>query len=304
MQMPSFINNFNYYKPKVSIIVTVYNHANYVADAIKSVLTQSFQDYELIIINDGSTDNTREVIERYRDSERVTIKNIQHVGRQKALNMAFKLAKGDYITVLDSDDMYLKDKISKQVEYLDNHPEIVMVGTNAIEVDLIHQKKYLNKPPITDGEIRYLLLYEALFPFPVIMVRRRILKSVGYCDESLQLKEDFDLFAKIATKGKIASISEVLVIIRRHANNNFKYFDPETHRQSMLKVRWSNLWRLKPDFLMFNRMMLWLSFEFLINLFPKTLRRKIPFILRGFVKGTKMATPPRSLIDIKNMSRF
>ncbi|MHA2061007.1 MAG: glycosyltransferase family 2 protein [Candidatus Sifarchaeia archaeon] len=277
--------------PRVSVIMTVYNHERFVKDAIESVLDQSFRDYEIIIINDGSTDNTKDVIESYRPNKRIIIRNIDHVGRQKALNFGFRLSKGEYITVLDSDDLYLKDKVKKQVAYLDENPDIVLVGTDAIEIDLMNNKRYINMPPTCDKEIRKLLLYKAVFPFPVIMTRRDLLKDIGYCNEKLVLKEDFELFGKIASKGKIANIPEALVIIRRHPQNNFRLFDSEQHRRSMLKVRWLNLWRLKPNFPVFIRIFLWLSFEFFVNLFPEKIRHLLPENLRGLLKNSKIAKP-------------
>jgi len=270
--------------PKVSIILTVYNHEEFIKEAIESVLQQSFLDFELIIINDGSEDNTRDQIEKYAPNEKIIIKNIDHIGRQKALNLGFKLARGEYITIIDSDDIYLQEKIKRQVDYLEIHHNTVLVGTYAKEYDLINDKEYLNMPPLADNKIRSLLLYEAVLPFPTIMTRREILERVGYCNETIPLKEDFELIAKIASVGKVAVIPDFLVIIRRHHKNSFIKLDPEVHRKSMLKVRWLNLWRLKPPLNVFIKMMAWHSFEYLVHLIPESLRHGLPEPLRNFSK--------------------
>lgn len=272
--------------PKASIVMTVYDHEEFVGEAIESVLSQSFKDYEFIIINDGSTDNTKEIIEAYEDYEEIKIKHIEHVGRSKALNAGFKMAKGDYVTVIDSDDIYIIDKVEKQVAYLNEHPEIVMVGTYAVEHDLTKNKSYMNRPPTDYKKIRKSLLNGAILPFPTIMVRKSILEQVSFCSEKLELKVDFDLFGKIAAKGKISVIPEELVIIRRHPRTTFKRFHPEKHRRAMLRVRWLNLWRLRPNFLLFSRILLWLSFEYVVNLFPPRIRHAVPNIFRGFLKDS------------------
>jgi glycosyltransferase involved in cell wall biosynthesis len=285
--------------PKVSIVMTVFNHEEFVKEAIESVLSQSFKNYEFLIINDGSTDNTKQIIEIYKDYEQIKIKHIEHVGRSKALNTGFKMAKGEYITIIDSDDIYLLDKVYKQVRYLNKHPKIVMVGTYAIEQDLMKNDFYINKPPTDYKEIKKLLLNSAVLPFPTIMVRKSILEEVGFCNEKLELKIDFDLFGKIAARGNIGVIPEELVIIRRHARTTFKYFSPEKHRRTMLRVRWKNLWRLRPNALLFIRILLWLSFEYVVNLFPSRIRHRVPNIFRGFLKN---AISPRECFNRPNMA--
>lgn len=278
--------------PKVSVILTVYNHQELVKEAIESVLRQTFDDFELIIVNDGSTDHTKEIIEEYKPNLRVKIKNIGHVGRAKALNIGFQSCKGQYITIIDSDDLYLPEKLERQVEYLDLNPDTSMVGTNSIEHDLIKDKKYLNLSPDKDDDIKQLLLYDTAFPFPVMMTRKAVLRDVGFCDERMKSKIDFELFGRIAARGKVANIPDILVIIRRHPRRHFRHgLDAEHHRKTRLKVRWLNLWRLKPPFLLFSRILLWIAFEYSVNLFPKKIRHLMPNNFRNLLKRTKLIHP-------------
>jgi len=280
--------------PRVSIVMTVYNHEEFVSEAIESVLSQSFEDYEFIIINDGSTDNTERVISTYEERDKIVIKKIDHAGRSRALNVGFKMARGYYTAIIDSDDIFLPEKIRKQVEYLDHHPEMAMVGTDAIEHDLENNTEYLNTTPRNNREIKKLLLYDSIFPFPTAMMRTKILEKVGFCNETLDVKIDFELFGKIASKGKIGVIPEVLVTVRRHPKNNFKAFDPERHRKSRLKVRWLNLWRLRPHFLLFVRMLLWHSYEYSVNLFPSRIRHRVPEHFRDLFKKSSLIDPQRN----------
>ena len=282
--------------------MTVYNHEEFVSQAIESVLGQSFKDYELIIINDGSTDRTNKVLEKFKQNPKIVIKNIQHVGRARALNIGFNAASGEYIALLDSDDLYLPEKIGRQVEYLNLHPGVAMVGTNSIEHDLVSGRKYLNLPPTADDDIRKLLLYDSAFPFPVVMVRAEILRQVGFCDVKLRSKIDFDLFGRIASKGKLANIPETMVIVNRHPKKYFRYsLSPEHHRKARLRVRWSNLWRLKPPFILFSRMLLWIGFEYYVNLFPEKVRNLIPNSIRATLKTTKLIHPVDTFTPLKTI---
>jgi glycosyltransferase involved in cell wall biosynthesis len=280
--------------------MTVYNHEKFVKSAIESVLNQTFNDFELIIINDGSTDRTKEIIEEYRLNPKVEIRNIEHVGRSRALNIGLKEARGEFIAIIDSDDVFLPEKLEKQVEYLFKHHDVVMVGVNSLEHDLANDKKYLGISPNDDKAIKKLLLYDSVFPFPAVMIRKCILKDVGFCNEKLRSKIDFELFGRIASKGKVANIPEALVICNRHPEKYFRFsLDPDHHRRARLKVRWLNLWRLKPPFFLFSRVLLWLCFEYMVNLFPNRIRHLIPNKIRDIFKKTKLIHPVENFSSLK-----
>ena len=273
------------YYPKVSIVMTVYNHEDYVKEAIDSVLRQSFKDYELIIVNDGSTDHTKGIIQTYEDNQKIRIFNIEHVGRAGALNIGFKIATGEYVSVIDSDDLYRPHKILKQVEYLDNHPNIALLGCNAMIHNLSTNEVYEYCPPTDSKMIRKKLIFETVFPFPAIMVRKDILEMVEYCNQNLKSKIDLDLFGKIASIGTIMTIPKTLVTIRVHSRNFFKIaFSAENHTKTRLKIRWMNLWRIKPEFMFFVKTMMWLGFEYIVNIIPIQVRHLLPNRIRKLLK--------------------
>src|SRR4030042_587586 len=119
--------------PKVSVIITTYNRVHFVCEAIDSVLNQTFKDFEIIVVDDGSTDNTKEALKRYS-------KNIFYIyqsnkGRSQARNTGLKVAKGDYIAFLDDDDIWVPHKLEKQVAFMDSNPNIGLVHTITEVID-------------------------------------------------------------------------------------------------------------------------------------------------------------------------
>jgi glycosyltransferase involved in cell wall biosynthesis len=120
---------------KVSVITTVYNDQEFVLEAVDSILDQTYGSMEMVVVNDGSTDNTKEVLSSIKD-KRVRIYNILHVGRAKALNYGIGKSSGEYIAILDSDDISLTDRLRKQVEYLDNNQETCLISAGKrIKID-------------------------------------------------------------------------------------------------------------------------------------------------------------------------
>ena len=115
--------------PKVSVLMSVYNGEKYLKEAIKSILGQSFKDFEFIIINDGSIDKTEKIIKVFND-KRIVLINQENIGLTKSLNNGLKLAQGDYIARMDADDVALSYRLEKQVKFLDSNPHIFLVGSS------------------------------------------------------------------------------------------------------------------------------------------------------------------------------
>ena len=116
----------------ISVILPTYNNEGTIFDSIKSILNQSYQDFELIIINDCSTDKTKQVIESFDDNRIIYLENNKNIGRSKSRNMAIKIAKGDFIAVMDGDDISVPNRLSKQLKYLIENPKIDLVASNII----------------------------------------------------------------------------------------------------------------------------------------------------------------------------
>jgi len=203
--------------PKVSIILPTFNGSKWIKRSIFSVLAQSFLGFELIIINDGSTDDTEKIVESFVKNElRIKyIKNESNLGIQKTLNRGINEAKGEYIARIDDDDKWIdKDKLKKQVEFLENNKEYVLVGTGVIVVNENEKELFRYLMPQKDQNIRNKILWKNCFAHSSIMFRKdTALKLGGYSEEdNVKHVEDYDLWLKLGTIGKFANIGEYSIV--------------------------------------------------------------------------------------------
>ena len=195
--------------PKVSVVIPTYNQARFVKDAVDSVLTQTYQDFELIVADDGSTDNTAEILKSYQQDSRVRCLFEIHTDRCTTKNIGIKSARGRYIAFLDSDDVWLPEKLEKQIAFLDQHPEIALVHGFVEMIDstgrfLSPETSKLHKlyeKAQKRGEDYTGLSIGAVLFTSTLMVRKECLDQVGYFDPKTALREDLDLCLRI-TKNK------------------------------------------------------------------------------------------------------
>ena len=195
----------------VSIILPTYNGAERIKEAIKSVLEQSYADLELIVIDDGSKDNTKEIVENLAKSDQRVryLKNDVNLGIQKTLNNGLKEAKGEYIARIDDDDVWIdKDKLKKQIEFLEKNKEYVLVGTGVIVVGEDNKELFRYLVPEKDIDIRNKILTKNCFVHSsVVFYRDTALRCEGYSEsEDTKHIEDYDLWLKLGTLGKVANL--------------------------------------------------------------------------------------------------
>ena len=202
--------------PLVSVILPVYNAEKYVGEAIESILNQSFSNFELIIINDGSSDYSEKVILSFKDSRIIYIKNETNLKLIATLNLGLKLAQGKYIARIDADDLAMLDRLTKQVDFLDKHQDYGLIGTFAkLFGSEVGSLEYVQD----DSAIRYALLTHNPFIHSTVMFRNSIIKNYKLCYEDKQIYvEDYDLWIRILsfTKGKL--LPEYLVNYRVHSS--------------------------------------------------------------------------------------
>lgn len=201
--------------PKISIILPSYNSAPYLKEALESVFRQSYGDFELIVINDGSTDNTADILKGFSDSRLRLISNTANLGIVESLNEGLKIAKGDYIARFDADDLMLPERLKEQGEFLDKHPEIIVVGSWAETID--HSGQPLGNydyPPLDDRAIRRRLLKHNPFIHSSTMLRREPLLSCGGYRKAFQHIEDYELWTRLLRLGAGANIPERLIKYR------------------------------------------------------------------------------------------
>jgi glycosyltransferase involved in cell wall biosynthesis len=202
-------------RPRVSIIIPTFNSAAFVAEAVQSVLDQTYSDYEIIVADDGSTDNTKEALQRFGD--RLTFLTLPHTGICATRNAAIKQSRGEFIALLDSDDIWEADKLELQVEYLDQHPEYGLVycySTNF--TDASEGNVALVKKVDFEGHIFKDLFTKNSFANSTIVIRRTVFDEAGGYDESLTAMEDYDLNLRISQKHQIGRVAKSLMRRRIH----------------------------------------------------------------------------------------
>jgi glycosyltransferase involved in cell wall biosynthesis len=210
----------------ISVIIPTYNSANFISEAIGSVLHQTCSDYEIIVIDDGSTDNTKEIIEKY--FPQVKYFYIPNQGVSRARNYGIQMARGEFIAFLDADDLWLPEKLEKQLEVFKADQELMMVFTENLDFDTDGFRKtlYWKKERLMKGDVvKNIFLYSNVTT-STVMVRRQVFWEIGCFEESLKAAEDDNLWMRIALKFRIHLLDEVLVHYRwtedslsRSANN-------------------------------------------------------------------------------------
>lgn len=204
---------------KISVVMPVYNGEKYLAKAVESILGQTFRDFEFVIVNDGSTDRSPQILQRFSEGDsRIRIISRPNTGIVGALNDGLAAAKGEYIARMDADDISYPDRLTIQLRHLEGHPEIVAIGSGVRMVDPAGA-------PLKDfhGPTDPQMLRDALIKaedigiiHPTLMVRRRALERVGGYREQYKLVEDFDLFLRLLDVGTLSNTHEVLLDYRQH----------------------------------------------------------------------------------------
>jgi glycosyltransferase involved in cell wall biosynthesis len=201
-------------KPKVSVIIPTYNRSVFLKDAIESVLRQTFTDYEIIVVDDGSTDDTREVVHQF--GALIRYYHQENRGCSAARNLGIRAAFGEYIAFLDSDDVFMPEKLAIQARELDQNPHCGMVYSHALGMDEKGNLIGICWKGNLSGWIypSSLFIKNGIITTPSVMVRASVLKEVGCFDESLEICEDLDLWRRIARRHPIIQVRESLVKVR------------------------------------------------------------------------------------------
>lgn len=217
--------------PRVSVLMPVYNGERYLREAIESILNQTFTDFEFVIVDDGSTDGTAAILDSCDDPRIVRLKNHTNIGLPGSLNRGLTAARAEFVARMDADDISLTARLEKQVNYLDKHPEIGILGSANQVIDAYDQDRGMRHRPLYDLEIRWISLLRTPFAHPATMIRRDVMtqNDLRY-DEAFQTAEDYELFTRMLKYTCGANLSEPLIRYRSHPARLTK-----THRESLLK---------------------------------------------------------------------
>lgn len=208
--------------PAVSVIVTSFNRAQFLGAAIRSVLTQSFSKYELIIVDDGSTDATADIVEAFVDPRIRVIRHAENRGIPAARNTGLAAANGRYIAWLDSDDIARPGRIAAQVQYLDSHPATAMIGTCAGTIDNDgRRRRGVRVPPFAHRDIEAWLLFRSAFQQSSIMGRTSVLQQYLYRPDC-PVCEDLDVFIRLSREHQVANLPRLLIDRRVHPGQTIR----------------------------------------------------------------------------------
>jgi len=200
--------------------MSVYNDEKYLEEAILSILNQTYRGFEFIIINDGSTDSSQMIIEKYVELDnRIVFVNQKNIGLTKSLNRAIGLSKGKYIARMDSDDISLNTRFEKQVDFLEKNQKYALVGTNIIKIDTQGKELEVNKTQYSHMDIVKTFKIRNCIAHGSVMVNKELLQDNFLYDETFLYAQDYKLWASIAKKYQVKNLEEPLYKLRLHSES-------------------------------------------------------------------------------------
>lgn len=206
--------------PLVSVVIATYNYGEYLAGAIESALGQTLTDIEVIVVDDGSTDDTLQVLDRYRDDRRVRVVQLDHSGQPAAKNAGIRQCRGEFVAFLDADDLWLPTKLEKQISLFRGDPELGVIHCRFQPMDE-HGRllMIMEERPMYRGWVLDKFILKPFVCFSSSMIRRTTLTELGCFDESLPLAIDYDLWLRASVRYRFDHLDERLVLYRSgHAN--------------------------------------------------------------------------------------
>jgi len=207
---------------KVTVLMSVHNGEKYLPQSVESILNQTYDNYEFIIIDDGSTDSSYSILEKYASehSQIVLIKNEKNLGLTKSLNLGLKRAKGKYIARQDHDDISFPERLEKEVKHLENNPDVVLVTGNFDLIDsqgqIIKQIRKFIEPQLISW---FLLFYNAIGGHSLVMYRKKEVLALNGYSEDFHYSQDHELWLRLVEIGKFVIMPDVLLQWRHHDKN-------------------------------------------------------------------------------------
>ena len=226
----------------VTVLMPVYNGGKYLNEAIESILGQIYTDFEFLIIDDGSTDNSSQIIKSYSDPRIRILDNEKNLGLAHTLNRGIASARGKYIARMDCDDIALPSRLGKQVSYMDAHPGVGVCGSWIRVINTLQNRVWA--PPVDSESIKCKLLFGSPFAHSSVMIRRDAFLNLGLkYDPLYPHAEDYQLWVNAAVCLSLANIPEILLFYRNHRNQVGRVHQQE-QLSSAQKIRINQLHRL------------------------------------------------------------
>lgn len=221
-------------KPALSVILPVFNGHEYLSCSIESILSQTFSNFELIIVNDGSTDDTEQIIKSFSDPRVVMINNKLNLGVACSLQLGVKKAQSEVIVRADGDDICDKERFQKQLDYLEAHPEVVLLGTSARVIDQNGCKVGEINSPETDHSIRRQIFRKNPFIHSSVMFRNSAYYKAGGYRKFFNGAEDYELWFRMLKYGKAANLGISLIARRVHGTSVTQQYRWKTESRAFL----------------------------------------------------------------------
>lgn len=235
--------------PEVTVLMSVYNGEIFLRSSIDSILNQNFKNFEFVIIDDGSTDNSCEIIKSYNDQRIRFFKNNSNIGLAASLNRGLKYAKGKLIARQDADDISLPERLEKQVSFMHKNSNVVLTGSQGRDIDENSKNLGVIKKPVSNNSIKWLLIFDNPFIHTSVMFKREtVLRYFKGYDETFICSQDFDLWSKITALFSVANLNTVLVEKRNTAGSLTLNVANVKGRELCRKVHDYNLKTLFNDF--------------------------------------------------------
>jgi len=227
--------------PSISVVMAVYNSDRFVSQSIESILKQTFSDFELIIIDDASTDNTSHAIDVFRDKRVIKVRNSSNLGQTKSLNIGFAMARGRYIARMDADDIAYPQRLQLQCEFLEQNPQIAVVGSWSEDIDENGRVLRKVRPPTEPIEIKCFMAGSGDLSYwcithPTVLIRKDVLEKEGFYDEKRGIAQgypqDYELWSRLIRQNNFANIKKILLQYRVLKASDSRYF-----REEQVKTR-------------------------------------------------------------------
>jgi glycosyltransferase involved in cell wall biosynthesis len=227
--------------PKISVIMPVYNAGKYVKEAIESILHQTFVDFEFIIINDGSTDDSLTVIKSFNDY-RIILIDQDNQGLIKSLNLGLSLAKGSWIARMDADDISYSNRFEEQIKLIDE--SIAVIGSQAHLIDANGHNFGTTNFALTHDKIyKDLVKHRSTVIHPSVLINKSLLTFVGGYDLKMKHIEDFDLWLRISKVGKLINVNKALLGLRKHESNISKIYLSTAIKNAYISLAYHHIYQ-------------------------------------------------------------
>ena len=227
-------------KPQVSVLMSVYNGAQTVGPAIESILSQTFSDFEFIIINDGSTDESAEIIESYAKKDaRIMVISQQNEGLTRALNRGIESCRTPLIARADADDHSLPERLAKQVAFMNENPDVVLLGSGAHLLNAGGERYQSVRAPTDDQSIQKAMRKRNIFFHSAVIMRSDALQRVGGYDQDFVRSQDYDLWLRLLEEGRGANLEEALIELNQGPSRVSR---KQARKQvtASIKAKWKN----------------------------------------------------------------